>query len=149
MVYNVKRADGKEFTIHNPSEMPQPHEIEEISEPFVHATILVPQDYVGPIMELCQDRRGEYRIMEYFAGGRVLLHYNLPLSEILLDFFDKLKSRSRGYASLDYEYIGHRASDLVKMDILINGKSVDALSCIVHTGKAASRGRLLADGCGK
>ncbi len=145
VVYNVKRADGKEFTIHNPSEMPQPHEIEEISEPFVHATILVPQDYVGPIMELCQDRRGEYRTMEYFAGGRVLLHYNLPLSEILLDFFDKLKSRSRGYASLDYEYIGHRASDLVKMDILINGKSVDALSCIVHREKAASRGRLLAE----
>ncbi len=145
VVYNVRRVGGEELVIHNPAQMPEPHEIEEIAEPFVHATILVPQEYVGPIMELCQDKRGEYRTMEYFAGGRVLLHYNLPLSEILLDFFDKLKSRSRGYASLDYEYIGHRPSKLVKLDILLNGRPVDALSCIVHQEKAASRGRLLAE----
>jgi GTP-binding protein LepA len=145
VVYNVRRVGGEEFVIHNPSQMPEPHELEEISEPFVHATILVPSDYVGPIMELCQDRRGEYRTMEYFPGNRVLLHYNLPLSEILLDFFDKLKSRSRGYASLDYEYIGHRPSRLVKLDILLNGNAVDALSCIVHQDKAASRCRQLAE----
>jgi GTP-binding protein LepA len=145
VVYNVKRVSGEEFSVHNPAQMPEPHELEEITEPYVHATILVPSDYVGPIMELCQDRRGEYRTMEYFPGSRVLLHYNLPLSEILLDFFDKLKSRSRGYASLDYEYIGHRASKLVKLDILLNGNAVDALSCIVHQDKATVRGRQLAE----
>jgi len=111
----------------------------------VRATIVTPGDYVGPIMELCQERRGLYQSLEYLSPERAMLTYELPLSEILLDFFDKLKSRTRGYASLDYRYVGHRQSELIKLDILLNGKPVDALSAIVHKDRAYARGRQLVE----
>src|SRR5690606_16853746 len=119
--------------------------IEQVEEPYVRATIMAPSDYVGPVMELCQERRGVFINMEYTTPERVQLIYELPLSEILLDFFDRLKTRTRGYASLDYELIGYRPRDLVKTDILLHGEPVDALSCIVHKDKAYARGRQLAE----
>lgn len=145
VVYKAFLTDGSMKLISNPAELPAANYLDHIEEPYVKATIILPSDYVGPIMELCQDKRGQFVNMEYLTETRVMLTYDLPLSEILMDFFDKLKSRSRGYASLDYEYIGHRESNLVKLDILLNGKIVDALSAIVHRDKSYQRGRQLAE----
>src|SRR5699024_8875631 len=131
--------------IDNPSFMPEREVIEEISEPFVKASIMVPHDFVGPVMELCQRKRGQYVDMQYLDDIRVNIIYELPLSEIVYDFFDQLKPHTKGYASLDYEFIGNRPSDLVKMDILLHGDPIDALSSIVHKDFSASRGRQIAE----
>ncbi|MGE5554430.1 MAG: translation elongation factor 4 [Betaproteobacteria bacterium] len=143
--FKVKKTDGTVVEVDNPAKLPPPTEIESIAEPFVRGTIIVPTDFVGSVMELCREKRGVYKAMEYLDPTRVLLTYSLPLAEILLDFFDKLKSRTKGYASFDYDYEGHLEGDLVKLDILVNEKPVDALSCIVHRDKAYSRGRQLAE----
>ena len=116
----------------NPTNLPDPAEIEYMEEPLVKAEIMVTSEFIGAIMDLCQERRGAYQSMEYIEEKRAVLHYHLPLNEIIYDFFDALKSRSRGYASFDYDFIGYKESDLVKMDILLNGEIVDALSTIVH-----------------
>ena len=129
----------------NPTNMPDPAEIDFIEEPIVKCTIMTPKEYVGNLMELCQDRRGEYINMEYMDDIRVMLHYKMPLNEIIYDFFDALKSRTRGYGSLDYEMDGYQKSDLVKLDILLNGDIVDALSFIVHKDKAYARGRRMTE----
>ena len=145
VIYKVKKTSGEELMIANPLNFPPPNEIDWAEEPFVAANIMTPTDYVGNIMELCQERRGEFIDMKYLEETRVELHYNLPLNEIIYDFFDALKSKTRGYASLDYELSGYRKSDLVKLDVLLNGSPVDALSFIVHSEKAYSRGRRLAE----
>ena len=131
--------------ISNPTNLPDPAEIDYMEEPIVNAQIMAPTEYVGAIMELCQERRGTYKGMEYMEETRVLITYELPLNEIIYDFFDALKSRTRGYASFDYELIGYQQSDLVKLDILLNGEVVDALSLIVHKDKAYTRGRGIAE----
>jgi GTP-binding protein LepA len=143
VVFRAYLNNGELLEIRNPSELPPAGEIERLEEPFVKASIILPSDYVGPIMELCQEKRGFYRGMEYLTAERVLLKYDLPFAEILFDFYDKLKSRSRGFASLDYEFAGYQPSDLVKLDILLNGKPVDALSIIIHQEKAYYRGKQL------
>ena len=143
VVYQVLLRDGSIVEIENPSKLPDPAKIEEIREPIILATIIVPQDYVGPVMTLCNQKRGTQKNMQY-AGRQVILTYEMPLNEIVMDFFDRLKSVSRGYASLDYEFEAFRADDLVKLDILINGDKVDALSLIVHRQNAPYRGRELA-----
>jgi len=145
VVYWVTLTNGQVVEVDNPAKFPEQQYIEQVEEPYVRATIMAPSDYVGPVMELCQERRGVFINMEYTTPERVQLIYELPLSEILLDFFDRLKTRTRGYASLDYELIGYRPGDLVKMDILLHGEPVDALSCIVHREKAYARGRQLAE----
>lgn len=141
--YQVDQTDGTQITIDNPSELPDASEIKEIREPYVKASIMVPNDYVGPVMEIAQRKRGEFVTMDYLDKYRVNVIYNLPLSEIIYDFFDDLKSSTKGYASLDYEITGYRASDLVKMDILLNGDPVDALSTIVHKDFAFDRGKAI------
>jgi GTP-binding protein LepA len=141
VVYRVTTTAGEILEIENPSKLPPTGKLQYIEEPFVKATIMAPRDYVGAVMELCQERRGVFTNMEYMSVNRVLLSYDIPLSEIIYDFFDQLKSRSRGYASLDYEVAGYRQSDLVKLDILIAGVVLDALSVIVHRDKAYYRGR--------
>lgn len=133
--------------VDNPSLFPDPTVIDHVEEPFVNATIIVPKDYVGAVMELSQEKRGEYDNMTYLDDTRVMIHYALPLSEIIFDYFDRLKSATRGYASLDYELSGYRYSDLVKVDILLNGEPVDALSAIVHKEFATVRGRQLVESC--
>lgn len=143
--YKVHKTNGDILEIDNPSKLPPPTEIDFIEEPYVKATTIVPKDYVGAIMELSQDKRGEYQSMEYLDETRVSIVYHLPLGEIIYDYFDKLKSATKGYASLDYELIGYKASPMVKMDILLNGDPVDALSIIVHKDRAAMRGRALAE----
>ncbi len=145
VVYKIYCTDGSIGEISNPAEFPAANYLDYIEEPYVKAGIILPSEYVGAIMELCREKRGIFKNMEYLTATRVMLIYDLPLSEILMDFFDKLKSRSRGYASLDYEYLGHRKSELVKLDILLNEKPVDALSAIVHRDKAYQRGRLLTE----
>jgi len=145
VIYKVYLKDGSVVDVQNPAEMPPPEKIERIEEPYISASIITPAEYVGPIMQLCQDRRGIQTGFTYLDQSRVELRYDMPLSEILFDFFDKLKSVSRGYASFDYEFAGYKPSDLVKLDILINGKPVDALSVIVHRDKAYQRGRQLVD----
>lgn len=145
VIYRVQMTSGERIEVDSPSKLPPTSKIEAIEEPYVQAGVIAPADYIGPIMELCQERRGQYKDMEYLSENRVRLVYNLPLSEILLDFFDRLKSRTRGYASLDYEYIGHFESDLVKLDILLNDRPVDALSCMIHREKAQERGRQLVE----
>lgn len=145
VIYKVYKTNGEVFEIENPSHLPPPQEIEHIEEPYVKATIIVPNDFVGSVMELSQEKRGEYKDMRYLDTTRVMLTYNLPLSEIIYDYFDRLKSSTRGYASLDYELIGYQESQLVKLDIMLNGDPVDALSVIVHRDKAQYRGRLLAE----
>lgn len=145
VVYKVFKVDGEELRMDNPTNMPDPTLIDWIEEPMVKCSIMTPKDYVGNIMELCQDRRGTYINMEYMDEHRVILHYRMPLNEIIYDFFDALKSRTRGYASLDYEIDGYEKSDLVKLDILLNGDVVDALSFIVHREKAYARGRRMAE----
>ena len=145
VIYKVHKLDGTVFDMDNPTNMPDPSEIEYIEEPMVKATIMLPKEYVGNIMEVCQDKRGEYKDMTYMDDVRVMLHYRMPLNEIIYDFFDTLKSRTRGYASLDYEMDGYDRSNLVKLDILLNGDPVDALSFIVHKDKAYARGRRMAE----
>lgn len=142
--YQIQLKNGQVVSVDNPASFPEPADIESIEEPFVTATVMVPEEFVGPVMELCQEKRGTFKDMEYITMERTKLEYALPLSEILMDFFDRLKSRTKGYASLDYEFLGYRQSDMVKLDILLNGRPVDALSCIVHRDKAAVRGRNLA-----
>lgn len=143
--YQVFRTNGDVELVDNPSNFPDPTVIDHVEEPYVNATIIVPKDYVGAVMELSQEKRGEYENMTYLDETRVMIHYALPLSEIIYDYFDRLKSVTRGYASLDYELAGYRASSLVKVDILLNGEPVDALSAIVHREKAVSRGRQLVE----
>lgn len=145
VIYRVFRTDGEVIEIENPSKLPTTQEIEYIEEPYVKATVMVPNDFVGAVMELSQDKRGEFKDMKYVDTNRVMLTYHLPLSEIIFDYFDKLKSSTRGYASLDYELSGYQTSALVKLDILLNGDPVDALSVIVHKDRATQRGRLLAE----
>lgn len=143
--YEINLTDGSTIFIDNPSMMPDKVKIKNIKEPYIFTNILVPTDYIGPIMELCQDRRGIYKSIDYLDTTRVNIHYELPLSEIVYDFFDRLKSSTKGYASFDYEVIGYKESDLVKMDILLNGEVVDALSLIVHKDFAYDRGRRMVD----
>lgn len=143
--YKVYKTNGEMLEVDNPAKLPPPTEIDYIEEPYVKATTIVPKDFVGTIMELSQDKRGEYQSMEYLDETRVSVVYHLPLSEIIYDYFDKLKSATKGYASLDYELIGYKQSPMVKMDILLNGDPVDALSIIVHKDRAVARGRALAE----
>ncbi len=145
VVYRVHKTDGEMIELTNPSNLPDPSKIEYMEEPFVSAEIMVTKDYVGAIMQLCQERRGVYKSMEYMEETRALLKYDLPLNEIIYDFFDALKSRSRGYASFDYEMSGYVTSKLVKLDILINKEEVDALSFIVHEDTAYERGRKMCE----
>ena len=145
VVYKVHKTNGEVVDLTNPSNLPDPSEIEYMEEPMVKAEIMVTTEFIGPIMDLCQERRGQYQGMEYMETTRALLHYHLPLNEIIYDFFDALKSRSRGYASFDYEMLGYEQSDLVKLDILVNKEEVDALSFIVFAGSAYERGRKMCE----
>jgi len=141
--YKIKLKNGKEIEIENPAHWPDPGLIEEVKEPYIRAEIYTPKEYLGALIKLCEDKRGEQKEIKFITPERCILVYELPLSEIVLDFYDKLKSYSRGYASLDYQFIGYKPGDLVKMDILINKQPVDALSLIVHREKAYYRGREL------
>ena len=145
VTYKVNKVDGTTIYIQNPDNLPQQTEISSIEEPIVNGDIIVPKDYVGQVMELCQNKRGTMKNMEYLDETRVILHYDLPLNEVIYDFFDALKSRTRGYGSIDYEFKEFVKSDLVKLDILINKEKVDALSFIVHESVAASRGRQMCE----
>ncbi|NMA94859.1 MAG: elongation factor 4 [Clostridiales bacterium] len=144
VIYKMSKSDGSTIDISNPVDMPDATDIVELKEPVVDAQIITPSDYVGAVMELCQERRGVYRHMEYIDEKRVTISYDLPLNEIVYDFFDALKSRTRGFASFDYDIKGYQVSDLVRLDILLNGEMVDALSLIVHSDKAYTRGRSIA-----
>ena len=145
VIYRVTKTDKEVVIVDSPIQMPEKVKILKIEEPYVMTNIFVPSNYIGPIMELCQNKRGNYISMEYIDNTRVNIHYELPLSEIVYDFFDKLKSYTKGYASFDYELIGYRESDLVKMDVLLNGEIVDALSIIVHKDFAYNRGRSIVE----
>ena len=145
VIYKITETNGDVINIDSPSKMPEKQRITKIEEPYIKTSILVPSEYIGPIMELCQNKRGNYINMEYLNQTRVNIHYEIPLSEIVYDFFDKLKSATRGYASFDYDIIGYKQSDLVKMDILLNGQIVDALSLIVHKDFAYKRGRSIVE----
>lgn len=144
VIYHVHCTDGTMLKVDNPSKLPPATNIDSIEEPYVKATVIVPNDYVGPVMEISQDKRGEFKSMDYLDMGRVMIIYHIPLSEIIYDYFDRLKSATRGYASLDYELADYQRSRLVKLDILLNGDPVDALSTIVHADRAQARGRQLA-----
>ncbi len=143
VAYRVTTKSGEEVEVHNPADMPR--EIEEVEEPYVRASIIVPKDYVGPVMELSNERRGRFDHMEYLSEGRVLLSYDLPLGEIVLDYYDQLKSRTRGYASFDYDFAGFQPGDLTRVDVLIAGEAVDALSLVIHRDAAYPRGRALVE----
>src|ERR1051325_11597781 len=143
VAYRVLTKAGEEVDVHTPSERPK--EIEQVEEPYIRASIIVPKDFVGSVMELNTERRGRFDHMEYLSEQRVLLLYELPLAEIVLDYYDQLKSRTRGYASFDYDVVGFREGDLARVDVLIAGEPVDALSLIVHRDEAYSRGRALVD----
>ncbi|MDY2938178.1 MAG: translation elongation factor 4 [Fusicatenibacter sp.] len=145
VIYKVHKTDGTVIDLTNPSNLPDPSEIDYMEEPMVKAEIMVTTEFIGPIMELCQQRRGQYQGMEYMETTRAMLHYHLPLNEIIYDFFDALKSRSRGFASFDYELLGYERSELVKLDILVNKEEVDALSFIVFEGSAYERGRKMCE----
>ena len=145
VIYNVVTTDGKEMKVDNPSMMPDAQKIDHVEEPYVKASIMVPNDYVGAVMELCQQKRGNFITMDYLDSTRVSIIYELPLAEIVYDFFDQLKSGTKGYASLDYELIGYKQSKLVKMDILLNGEQVDALSFIVHRDFSYERGKAIVE----
>ena len=145
VIYNVVTTDGKEMKVDNPSMMPDAQKIDHVEEPYVKASIMVPNDYVGSVMELCQQKRGNFITMDYLDSTRVNIIYELPLAEIVYDFFDQLKSGTKGYASLDYELIGYKQSKLVKMDILLNGEQVDALSFIVHRDFSYERGKAIVE----
>jgi len=144
VVYHVHLTDGSMIELHNPADMPEPQKIERIEEPWIRATILVPDEYLGDVLKLCQDRRGIQQDLTY-VGNRAMVVYELPLNEVVFDFYDRLKSVTRGYASFDYEQIGYRPGDLVKMQILVNGEPVDALSVIVHRDRAQQRGRAMCE----
>jgi GTP-binding protein LepA len=143
--FSVTLTNDEVLEVHNPSDMPEPVRIAEIREPYIRATIITPREYIGVVMELCQERRGTHSGMHYLSPERVQLLYDLPLAEIVLDFFDQLKSRTRGYASFDYEISEMRASNMVKLDVLLGGEGVDALSMIVHRDKAYELGRMLTE----
>jgi GTP-binding protein LepA len=144
VAYRVKRPTADEWLeVHNPSEMP--NEVEQVEEPFIKASVIVPKDYVGAVMELCNDRRGRFEQMEYLSESRVHLVYDLPLAEVVIDFYDQLKSRTRGYASFDYDLSGFRPGELVRVDVLVANEPVDALSLIIHRDSAYDRGRLLVE----
>ena len=145
VIYDVELTDGSNIKIDTPFKMPDKVKIKDIKEPYIRTNIFVPSEYIGPIMELCQDKRGSYVSMEYLDQTRVNIHYDIPLSEIVYDFFDKLKSVTKGYASFDYDLIGYKSSNLVKMDILLNGEIVDALSVIVHKDFAYKRGKVITE----
>ena len=145
VIYEIKLTDGEMIYVDNPSEFPPKVKISVIKEPYIRTNIYVPNEYIGAIMELCQDKRGSYINTDYIDTSRVNIHYDIPLSEIVYDFFDRLKSYTKGYASFDYEVIGYKESDLVKMDIMLNGEVVDALSVIVHKDFAYKRGRIIVD----
>src|SRR5579884_1301792 len=144
VVYKIRKTDGQEIEIHNPVDMPDPNHIEEMAEPWIKATIFTPDEYLGGIIKLCQDRRGEQKELTY-VGSRALVKYNLPLNEVVFDFYDRLKSVSRGYASFDYHLTDYRPADLVKLQMLVNGEPVDALAMLVHRTRAESRGRAMAE----
>jgi GTP-binding protein LepA len=143
--YEVTLTDGTVVPVHSPNDMPDPSKVAEVREPYIRASILTPKEFIGQIMELCQDRRGEHAGMHYLSSERIQITYDLPLAEIVLDFFDQLKSRTRGYASLDYDIVGLRESDLVKLDILLAGEPIDALSMLVHRSKAYDAGKTLTE----
>ena len=145
VIYKVTLTDGSTIDIDSPNKMPDRTYIDRIEEPYIYTNIIVPSEYIGPIMELCQNKRGIYKSLEYIDEERVNIHYEIPLSEIVYDFFDKLKSSTKGYASFDYEVCGYKESDLVKMDILLNGDKVDALSVIVHKDFAYQRGKMITE----
>ncbi len=145
VIFKVKKTDGSKIEVDNPTNFPDPAEIEYIEEPYVEASIMLPTEYMGAVMDLCQEKRGTMKDMEYINEKRVILRYDMPLSEIIYDLFDQLKSRTRGYASLDYELTGYKKSDMVKLDILLNGEIVDALSFIVHKDKAYGRARQITE----
>ena len=144
VIYHVYLNDGTRLEMHNPADMPDPVQIDRIEEPWIEATILVPDEHLGSVLKLCQDRRGRQKNLTY-AGSRALLVYELPLNEVVFDFYDRLKSISRGYASFDYHIVGYESGDLVKMSILVNAEPVDALSIIVHRARAESRGRAMCE----
>jgi len=143
VAYRVLRPNSEWFEVHNPAEMP--HEVETVEEPYIKAQVIVPKDFVGTVMELCNDRRGRFDHMEYPSPERVLLIYELPLGEIVFDFYDQLKSRTSGYASFDYDFAGFREGELVRLDVLVGGEPVDALSLVLHRDEAYARGRALVD----
>jgi GTP-binding protein LepA len=145
VIYHVIMTDGTEIRVDNPSDMPDPQKIDRVEEPYVKATMMAPNDYVGAIMELCQQKRGNFIDMQYVSENRVTITYDIPLAEIVYDFFDQLKSSTKGYASFDYELIGYKPSKLVKMDILLNAETVDALSFIVHKDFAYERGKIIVE----
>jgi GTP-binding protein LepA len=145
VIFKITKTNGEVVEIDNPTNLPPPNEISYMEEPVVNANIITPADTVGNIMELCQERRGIFKDMKYLDDSRVSIYYHLPLGEIIYDFFDALKSRTRGYASFDYEVIGYQKSTLVKLDVLLNGETVDALSQIVHSDKAYDRGRKICE----
>jgi len=143
--FQVTLTSGEQIEVHNPSDFPDPARIAEIREPFIRATIIAPREHIGAVMELCQERRGVHQGLHYLSPERVQMLYDLPLAEIVLDFFDQLKSRTRGYASLDYELSEMQPSDMVKLDVLLGGEPVDALSMVVHRDKAYELGRMLTE----
>ncbi|MEZ0391796.1 MAG: elongation factor 4, partial [Pseudobdellovibrionaceae bacterium] len=145
VVYKIHLKDGSILSLENPSQLPDETKIEKMEEPFVKVTIHTPTDYIGAILKLCEDKRGFQLKMDYVASTKVIIEYKLPMNEMVMDFYDRLKSVSKGYASLEYELLGFEDADLVKMDILINGEPVDALSLILHRSKAQSRGRALTE----
>ncbi|MCY9174859.1 translation elongation factor 4, partial [Bacillus inaquosorum] len=145
VIYDVYMTDGEKVVVDNPSNMPDPQKIERIEEPYVKATMMVPNDYVGAVMELCQGKRGNFIDMQYLDANRVSIIYDMPLAEIVYEFFDQLKSSTKGYASFDYELIGYKPSKLVKMDIMLNGEKIDALSFIVHRDYAYERGKVIVE----
>jgi len=145
VVYRVTTTKGEMVEVDNPAELPPPNSIERFEEPFILATVITPERYMGAILQLCQERRGTQRSIHFLDPTRVMISYEMPLNEVILDFYDKLKSRTQGYASLDYEVLEYRHSDLVKLDILLNGEAVDALSIITHGERAYTRGRQLAE----
>lgn len=145
VIYDVYMTDGEKIIVDNPSNMPDPQKIERVEEPYVKATMMVPNDYVGAVMELCQGKRGNFIDMQYLDANRVSIVYEMPLAEIVYEFFDQLKSSTKGYASFDYELIGYKPSKLVKMDIMLNGEKIDALSFIVHRDYAYERGKVIVE----
>ena len=145
VIYKVVTTDGRELMIQNPGNLPASEDIDHIEEPIVKADIIIPKKYVGNIIKICQERRGTMLHMEYITENRVQLHYEMPLNEVIYDFFDALKSKTRGYGSLDYEFVRYEPSKLVKMDILLNKDLVDAFSMIVHESKAYSRGKFVCE----
>ena len=145
VIYKIKKTNGEEMMIDNPSKLPNASLVEEIEEPYIDAKIIVPADYIGPVMTLCQGKRGVHKDTNFLDTSRAVVSYELPLAEIVMDFFDKLKSATKGYASLDYDPIGYKPGDIVKVDILLNNEPVDALSFMVHKDKAANRGHQIAE----